>query len=201
MEDFESLEVDPFAVPSCGTAGISSSTVSCFGGASSVIPGFSFDAQGDGAMDTVAMGAGFNANPSIAISTNTFIDIAVLSFTGGAEAVGFDLMTTFLDDPDVVISIFDMSDALLGTTTAPGSTIGTFFGVSSTMGLISRISLESLTEQAEGIDNLAFGGGSTTGTGGGASAVPLPASIGLLTLGLVALRLGRERPKSALRGQ
>ena len=72
--------------------------------------------------------------------------------------------------------VYGVGDVLLGSTVVNALSNGTptFFGVSDVV-LITRINLDSMTNQAEGIDNIAF------------APIPEPSTMLLLGSGLVGL--------------
>ena len=83
-----------------------------------------------------------------------FADHIAVEFTNGdVTCVGIDLMSLLSNDPNMEIYIYGIS-ALLGSTTAPGTAAGNFWGVCSDE-VITRIEIHS--DQLEGVDNIAFG--------------------------------------------
>jgi hypothetical protein len=99
-----------------------------------------------------------------------------------ASAIGFDVFPGVATG-EVLISVFDSANALMGTFTLLASPGGTFFGVLSDSGLIGRINVGAPGEYPGGlVDDVAFG-------------VPIaePATILLIGTGLAGLVRVRNR--------
>lgn len=187
VETFESGLVSAGGVTTC-TGSVSSTTGSgCFptGG---LLPGVVYSASPGPSL--VVLGANFPGvgNTSRVLGPNTFTDTFNLTFTN-ANAVGFDVFAGTAAG-NVVITVFDPSNFLIGTFTVAAPIGGTFFGVVNTMGLIGRINIASLASTpGELIDNLAFGTAGTT------APIPEPATMLLLSTGLAgfAAKVRRRR--------
>ncbi len=105
----------------------------------------------------VALGPGFNGNPSIQFGSNTFVDALVVRFSPPARAAGMDIACHFTGT-SVEVEIFDSGGGLLGATTSACSNAGTFWGVAAPGDSIASIRiLDISTNAAELIDNIAFG--------------------------------------------
>ena len=89
---------------------------------------------------------------------------------------------------NVLLSVFNPANVLLGSFTILAPLSGTFFGVLSDAGPLGRLNISSQTAQpGELVDNVAFGTASSN--------VPEPASVVLLSIGLsagLAVRRGRR---------
>ncbi|NIM49106.1 MAG: hypothetical protein GTO22_07575 [Gemmatimonadales bacterium] len=101
-------------------------------------------------------GAGFGGTPSKDVFANFFVDHLAIDLTAGdATGVRMDLLSLFGADPNMQIDIYGTS-GLLGSTTAPGTNAGSFWGVRADQ-VITQLQIRSPLDQAEGVDNLAFG--------------------------------------------
>jgi hypothetical protein len=89
---------------------------------------------------------------------------------------------------EVLVSVYGPGDAFLGSepVTVDPNSFG-FFGVSSPLDLITRISMNSVVQNFESIDNVAFGA---------AGAVPEPGTLLLLGTGLLGAAVARARRRS-----
>lgn len=152
-----------------------------------LVPGITYqDNPGPDLASLILLGDGTSLNPTQAMVANTFDDAFDLVLTTPVNAIGMDLISTPAPGsggPDTIaVSIFDASDTLIDTIPAANASgPGVFFGVSSPVP-IRRISLLSTTNQAEGVDNVAF-----AASAGPTNTTPVPA-IG--TTGVIALVLG-----------
>jgi PKD repeat protein len=94
-------------------------------------------------------------NPSKNVVANYFVESYNITFTTVVHAAGMDLVS-YASEGTVDITIYGPGGVVLGTTTAPATNAGTFWGVSSDQP-ITRININSEGGQAEGVDNVAFG--------------------------------------------
>lgn len=157
VEDWEDFLVGAGGVLGCPAP--ANSTTSCAGGynVGAIEPGLELlDDVGPDPDGLVILGSGFNGNPSIQFGSNTFVDALVINFNPAVGAAGMDIACHFNPD-NVTIDIFDAGAGLIGSTNAACSNAGTFFGVDSTVAIAS-IRINSATDQAEVIDDVAFGG-------------------------------------------
>src|SRR6267143_550230 len=107
--------------------------------------------------EIVLVGRGFSGAASKTIVAGEFTDAFIIDFTGGnVTAAGMDLVAYFGNDV-CQIDVFGQN-GLITSTTAPCTNGGAFWGVSATE-VITRIRIFSPTGQAEGVDNISFGGG------------------------------------------
>ncbi len=111
-----------------------------------------------------------------------------ISFASGQTAVGLGLLSLFLSST-FTLSVYDTSNNLLGsfgsfaTNTGAANTVGTFWGVTASGGdLISRINLSSDSFQAEGVDLIKFGGGSSGVPDGGTTIILVGLAMGSLAV-------------------
>jgi hypothetical protein len=158
-EDFEEGNVLPSSVVGCPAPLDETNNDSCFS-PGDIEPGIEFvDDPGPDTIDgLVLLGPGFGGAPSKNVIANTFIDTYVINFTDGdTQAAGMDLVAYFSNDT-CDIDIFG-AGGLLGSTTAPCTNAGSFWGVSSNVESIVRIDVTSPTDQSEGVDNICFGAG------------------------------------------
>ena len=131
-----------------------------------------------------------------AVFANFFDDTLALQFGAGVNAVGFDAFAA-KDPAPLNVSVFGAS-GLLGTFAlgTPANNGGTFFGVTSTDELITRITLVSADfalGPAEGVDNVSFG------TADVAAPIPEPATLLLVGTGLIGAGVRGWRQKRSSR--
>ena len=156
-EGFEAGQVlDGRVVPCPGPLDAASDNV-CFH-PGDLAAGVQFNSDPARVMDAlVLVGNGFFGAPSKNLVANVFTDAFVIDFTNtDVTAVGMDLVA-YLSDDTCQIDVFGQS-GLLASTTAPCTSGGTFWGVS-TSEPITRIRLFAPSGQSEGVDNIAFGRG------------------------------------------
>ena len=120
--------------------------------------GVQFNSDPARVMDAlVLVGNGFFGAPSKNVVANVFTDAFLIDFTEtDVTAVGMDLVA-YLSDDTCQIDVFG-ANGLLASTTAPCTSGGTFWGVS-TSEPITRIRVLAPSGQSEGADNIAFGRG------------------------------------------
>jgi uncharacterized repeat protein (TIGR01451 family) len=114
-----------------------------------IVPGLTIGSSSGGG--TVVVGPAYYGTPSIVTGANNYADATEVGFTAGTLAAGMDLVAAVQED--FTISIYGENDVLLGSTTAPGSPSGLFFGVQSTQA-IKRIELTSVDDTL--VDNVSF---------------------------------------------
>jgi hypothetical protein len=118
--------------------------------------------------------------PCPVLGPNLFADTLNLTFAS-ADAVGFDVFPGLISG-NILISLFNANNGLLGSFTIFAPVGGTFFGAISEGELIGRIDITSLTAApGELVDNVAFG-----------TVVPEPATLVLLGTGLAATAAARR---------
>lgn len=130
-----------------------------------------------------------NINNRTVVTNNEFIASLNLSFSPGVTAVGLGLVSEF-SNSNLQLSVFGATNNLLGTllvTNVPSSGPSKFFGITTSGETISRVNINSATNQAEGVDLVQFGQAAAT------SAVPEPASLILWGLTGVCCMIGRHR--------
>jgi len=155
VEDFEEGVVAPGGVEGCPAPLDSTSNNACFV-PGDILDGIRFSDDPGPDPDGIALiGSGFNGNASKAVLANTFTDSFVISFYHPANAVGFEVMAQTSAD-NVIISIYAVDGALLDTRVVAATNAGTFFGFVSDI-QIGSITINSPTNQSEGVDNIAFG--------------------------------------------
>ncbi len=159
LEDFEEGNVGPGGVVGCPAPLDETNSDFCFS-PGDILPGISFqDDPGPDTIDGIALiGAGFSGASSKNIVANTFVDAFVIDFTGPDDvfAAGMDL-TSYFSNSTCAIDIYGPG-GLLGSTTAPCTNAGSFWGVSSDLDPIVQLVIFSTSNQAEGVDNVRFGG-------------------------------------------
>jgi hypothetical protein len=149
------------------------------------VPAFAgFSASGPNL--SIADGPSFGA-PSDWLADNTYNGSISLNFVPGANAVGFNVSSGFIS-ANVIISIFDGVN-LLDTQALIASNLANFDTFVGWDGLGNISGLQIVVNNADAfvnIDNLYFG-----------SAVPEPASLALVVLGLAGLGTCRRRSSKA----
>jgi len=122
-------------------------------------PGIRFNSdhasgQDETGNELALLGTGFGPGTSKQLVALFDVDAFIIDFTTNVTAAGMDLVS--YSDNTCRIDVFGPNAVLLGSTTAPCTKGGTFWGVSSTES-ISRIRIFSPPDQFEGVDNVSFG--------------------------------------------
>ena len=160
LEDFEKGKVPDGSHLFCpGPVGATNNN-QCFS-PGDILPGIEFNSDhafgpGEDGMEITLLGRGIFGNPSKNIVASFDVDDFIIDFTAGnVTAAGMDLVAYSRD-----ICTIDISGAngLLGSTTAPCTEQGAFWGVS-TDEIITRIRIHGPNLRFEGVDNVAFGPG------------------------------------------
>jgi len=157
LEDFEEGRVAERDVAGCPGPLDATSDNDCFH-PGEIQPGVRFNSElPAGGAEIALVGPGFSGATSKAIVAGEFTDAFIIEFTdGNVTAAGMDLVAYFNNDV-CRIDVFGQN-GLINSTTAPCTNGGAFWGVSATE-IITRIRISSPNGQAEGVDNIAFGGG------------------------------------------
>ena len=183
IETFEEGNVAPGNIVACPGLLASTTNNACFS-AGDILPGITLTSSTVRPADGLALaGAGVNTLPSKAVFANFFTDSLDLAFTS-SSAVGFDLISQTAPST-ITVSVFGAGDVLLGSFDIAATPAGVFWGVIGDS-QITRINLFSATNQAEGVDNVAFG----------QTAIPEPATLALLGAGLLGVSRARRRARS-----
>lgn len=155
VEDFEDGNVTPGNFVVCPAPLDSTSNNACFT-PGNILPGIRFsDAPGPDPTGLVLLGSGQDGNPNKAIITNSAPDLFVINFTQPANAIGFEVQSHYNADT-ATISIYAVDGSLLDTRYVAATNSGTFFGFISDY-QIGSITITTLTNEWEGVDNVAFG--------------------------------------------
>ncbi len=182
LEDFEAGQVADGDAIGCPGPVDASSDNSCFA-AGAIKPGIQFNSDhatspDEGGSEVALVGANFgNTEHSKQLVADFAGDAFIIDFSTDVAATGMELVSY---SPDVCeIDVYGRTGALLGSTTAPCTREGAFWGVSASEP-IARIKIHSPSDQFEGADNISFGtatqpvapvaktGGPYTGTAGSA---------------------------------
>jgi hypothetical protein len=158
IEDFEEGNVASGGVLGCPAPLDENSNNACFI-PGDILPGVLFqdDIGPDPVQGLVILGAGFNGNPSVSILANTFVDSFDIFFTDPTvTAAGMELQSHFAADTINITIYAADGTTVIDTTTAASTNAGSFWGVAADQP-IGRIKIFSPANQAEGIDNIAFG--------------------------------------------
>jgi len=157
LEDFEEGRVADRDAAACPGPLDATSDNDCFH-PGEILPSVRFNSElPAGGAEIALVGPGFSGAASKTIVAGEFTDAFVIEFTGGnVTAAGMDLVAYFRDDV-CQIDVFGQT-GLISSSAAPCTNAGSFWGVSSTES-ITRIRISSPTGQAEGVDNISFGGG------------------------------------------
>ncbi len=181
VEDFEDGDAAPGGFLVCDAPLGAGGSAACGFAPGDILPGIAFqDNPGPEAGALILLGAGTSLNPSQALITNTFADSFDILFNPPVSAAGMDLHSTpspGQGPPDLVgIQLYDAGGALIASfADVDASGPGNFWGVVSGTP-VGRISILSQSNQAEGVDNLAFG------TALAPSGIPTLGWAGLLAL-------------------
>src|SRR5258705_4651327 len=157
VEDFEEGRVADRNAVGCPGPLDATSDNDCFH-PGEIEPGVRFNSElPAGGFEIALIGPGFSGAVTKTIVAGDFTDAFIVEFTGGnVTAAGMDLVAYFSNDI-CQIDVFGQN-GLISSTTAPCTNGGSFWGVSANEA-ITRIRISSPRGQAEGVDNIAFGGG------------------------------------------
>lgn len=181
VETFEAGLVSAGGVTTCNGPLSSATATPCFA-SGALLPGIEYSASLGPSI--AILGAGVVQNASKVLGPNLFSDTLNVTFAS-ANAIGLDVLAGPVAG-NVVVRVFSPGAQLLETFTVATPLGGTFFGIVSDTGPIGSLNIASLASiPGELIDNVAFG--TTT------SAVPEPASIVLLGLGVASVAARRRR--------
>ncbi len=156
VEDFEEANIGPFGVVGFARP-LDATTNNGIFAPGDILAGLSVTTIGPdrGGNELAATGAGFGGTPSKDVFANFFVDHIALDFSNSPTGVGLDLLSLHSPDPNLVIDVYG-TGGLIGSTLAPGSAGGDFWGVQADEAIV-QIQIRSNTNQAEGVDNVAFG--------------------------------------------
>jgi uncharacterized repeat protein (TIGR01451 family) len=157
LEDFQEGSVTEPGITACDPPLDQYSDDDCFN-PGDILPGIAFsDNPGPNLDGLVLLGAGFNGNSSKILSTNTYVDAFEIQFTDPyVFAAGMDLHSHYSASVVSVTTYARDGISVLDTITATATNSGAFLGLASAQPL-GKIRIFSLSNQAEGIDNIAFG--------------------------------------------
>ena len=189
-ETFAAGMVAPASVTTCSGPLSSTRGDACFP-AGGLLPGVVYSST-SGPMAVIGTGFPGLNNTSKLLGPNNFGDTFDLAFTQ-TSAAGFEVFASPRTAGNVLISVYNPANALLGNFTVAAPLTGSFFGVVSNADLIGRIDiLSQATFPGEVIGNLSFGVPT--------AATPEPCSLLLSGAGLIGMVLWR-RQKRSLRNQ
>lgn len=157
LEDFELGAVSAGGLVACPAPVDAAGDGVCFA-PGAVEPGLAFEDEPGpaGADGLLLIGDGTFGNSSKILATNDFADSLEIRFADAVAAVGLDLINLPGPDDSLSIEVFGPGDVSLGVVASPSSAAGTFWGVSSPTP-IERLVLTSTINQAEAVDDVAFG--------------------------------------------
>ncbi|MCB1049248.1 MAG: hypothetical protein KDC71_01525 [Acidobacteria bacterium] len=112
-----------------------------------------------GGEDYAFLTSGFLGVTNNAIGANTFTDSMTLDFPTPVNGVGFDLIGDIVGPVGVTLNIYG-SSGLLGSTSAIGSSTGTFWGVLASEPITQIEFIDQNGTDAPLISNLVYGNGS-----------------------------------------
>ncbi|MEM8962396.1 MAG: hypothetical protein AAGD38_13015 [Acidobacteriota bacterium] len=164
LETFDMTGVGAGAITGC-VAPFNNATTSapCYN-AGDLIPGFSIqdnplnDAGGGSPTGIVTLGVGGFSNSTPTVAANTFVDSFDLFFDATDVTVVGMRLVTYTTEGNINVEVYDTSDVLIDSFTAPATFDGTFLGIWSPVA-IGRINIFDPNGGAEGLDDLQFGTG------------------------------------------
>lgn len=163
LEDFEDGNVADGGVLGCDAPLDQFSDGACFN-TGEILPGIAFqDYPGPDVNGLALGGAGFSGGLSKYLVADIFTDAFDIFFTNAQTyAAGMDLHSHYLTST-VEITTYALDQVtVLDVITTTATNTGSFLGITSSQA-IGRINIDSPSNQAEGVDNLAFGNPCSSG--------------------------------------
>ncbi len=156
--DFENATGTPGGLTGCGSPVDANTNDACFD-PGDIPDGVTFQATPNATAGNLLItpGDGTFGSDSQGLVSNTFVDMTEMVFDPPIAAVGADLIS-YLSADSPNMTVYDGTDTEVGTDTGSSTNAsGSFWGVFCP-GLIGRVNMHTPSDQAEGFDNVSFGG-------------------------------------------